>query len=101
MLAARALFVLSSVADESRARAVAALCAFSPRRRPGRSNCSGERSSAFDLALTGRLTGVAPDETRATSRWSDLRALPTSAHASTGNSCRDRRSLTVVFLDDS
>jgi cytochrome c2 len=58
-----------------------------------------ERTSPFDLALSGRLAGVAPGETRYAA-WSDLRALPTSSVTLAGEFTSGDSVLTVVYLDD-
>jgi cytochrome c2 len=58
-----------------------------------------ERSSSYDLALTGRLAGVPDGEIRY-ARWSDLRALPTSQVALDGEFVPGPQVLTVVFLGD-
>lgn len=58
-----------------------------------------ERSSPYDLALTGILAGVAAGETRYL-RWSDLRSLPTSRLTLDGEFIKGPQSVTVVFLDD-
>jgi hypothetical protein len=57
------------------------------------------RSSAFDLALSGRLSGVPAGETRFVT-WSDLRALPVSVLEMDGEFVKGPQSLTVVFLAD-
>jgi cytochrome c2 len=58
-----------------------------------------ERSSPFDLGVTGMLAGVLAGETRYV-RWSDLRALPTSSLRVNGEFVEGPQELTVVFLDD-
>jgi cytochrome c2 len=58
-----------------------------------------ERASPYDLALTGRLSGV-PAGTMRYARWSDLRALPTSRLTVKGEFVAGPQELTVVFLDD-
>jgi len=57
-----------------------------------------ERGSPFDLAVTGRITGVPSGETRF-ARWQDLRALPTAQLTVDGEFVRGPQVLTVVFLD--
>ena len=59
----------------------------------------GDRSSPGDLALTGRLAGVAAGET-AFVRWSDLRGLPSSRLNVDGEFMKGPQTLTVVFLSD-
>ncbi len=59
----------------------------------------GERSSPYDLGLTGRLAGLPADQVRYAS-WSDLRALPTSRLKIDGEFVEGPQELTVVFLDD-
>jgi hypothetical protein len=58
-----------------------------------------ERSSSYDLALTGRLAGIPDGETRY-ARWSDLRTLPTSHVTLDGEFVPGPQVLTVVFLSD-
>ncbi len=59
----------------------------------------GERSSPYDLALTGRLAGVRDGETRY-ARWSDLRGLPTTRITADGEFMKGPQVLTIVFLSD-
>ena len=58
-----------------------------------------ERASPFDLALTGRIAGVASGETRFV-RWADLRALPTTNLRLTGEFVPGEQEVTVVFLSE-
>jgi len=58
-----------------------------------------ERSSPYDLELTGRLTGVPTAENRY-ARWSDLRALPTAELSLDGEFVKGPQALTVVYLGD-
>lgn len=58
-----------------------------------------DRASPFDLALTGRLTGVAPGITKY-ARWTDLRALPTTKLNMVGEFVDGPQTLTVIFLED-
>jgi len=58
-----------------------------------------ERSSPFDLAVTGRLAGLAKGQVRYAS-WSDLRALPTTRLTLDGEFVKGPQVLTVVFLAD-
>jgi hypothetical protein len=58
-----------------------------------------ERSSPYDLALTGKLAGV-PEGVSRYVRWPDLRALPTSKLTMNGEFIDGPQELTVVFLDD-
>jgi cytochrome c2 len=57
------------------------------------------RGSPLDLAVTGRLAGLAAGQTRYAS-WSDLRALPTSTLTLDGEFVKGPQRLTVVFLAD-
>ena len=58
-----------------------------------------DRSSPYDLAVTGRLAGV-PDGGTAYVRWTDLRALPSTRLSVEGEFMKGPQSLTVVFLSD-
>jgi cytochrome c2 len=58
-----------------------------------------QRSSPFDLALTGMLAGV-PDGEARYARWSDLREMPTTKLQMAGEFVEGPQVLTVVFLDD-
>ncbi len=58
-----------------------------------------ERSSPYDLGLTGRLAD-APAGATLYARWPDLRALPTSKLTMNGEFVDGPQELTVVFLDD-
>lgn len=58
-----------------------------------------QRSSPFDLAVTGRLTGVAAGETRFV-RWADLRALPTVTVKLTGEFVPGEQQVTIAYLSD-
>jgi hypothetical protein len=58
-----------------------------------------ERSSPYDLGLTGRLSGIPAGETRY-ARWADLRSLPTSRLTMNGEFVDGPQELTVVFLAD-
>lgn len=58
-----------------------------------------ERSSPFDLALTGRLEGVPAGETRYL-RHAELAALPTRVLKLTGEFVPGEQDVTVVMLDD-
>jgi cytochrome c2 len=58
-----------------------------------------ERSSPFDLALTGRLAGLHGGETRYV-RWEELRGLPTTRLTLDGEFAKGPQALTVVFLSD-
>lgn len=58
-----------------------------------------ERSSPFDLAVTGRLEGAPPGSTRFV-RWSDLRALPTHKIVMEGEFVAGEQTMTVVYLSD-
>ena len=57
-----------------------------------------DRSSPYDLAVTGMVDGVPGGETRF-ARWQDLRALPTAQVTVDGEFVKGPQVLTVVFLD--
>jgi cytochrome c2 len=57
------------------------------------------RSSPFDLALTGKLSGLRDGEIRY-ARWSDLRSLPTTTLTLDGEFVPGPQLLTVIFLGD-
>jgi len=59
----------------------------------------GQRTSPYDLALTGRLAGVPAGETRYAS-WEDLRSLPTTQLRLDGEFVKGPQVVTVVFLSD-
>ena len=79
--------------------AVVALCAAAAACQARALELHPERSSPFDLALTGRLAGVPAGETRY-ARWADLRALPTTQLTVDGDFIPGPQVLTVVFLDE-
>ena len=79
--------------------AVAALLALAAAGPASALELHRERSSAYDLALTGRLVGVPQGEARY-ARWPDLRALPTAKLQLAGEFVEGPQVLTVVFLDD-
>ena len=58
-----------------------------------------EKSSPYDLALTGRLAGVPAGDKRFV-RWTDLRALPTTKLRLDGEFVPGEQEVTVVFLSD-
>jgi hypothetical protein len=58
-----------------------------------------EKSSPYDLALTGRMAGVPVGEKRYV-RWTDLRALPTTKLRLDGEFVPGEQEVTVVFLSD-
>jgi cytochrome c1 len=58
-----------------------------------------ERSSPYDLALTGRIAGV-PSGGARYAHWSDLKALPTTQITMEGEFMKGSQVLTVVFLAD-
>jgi cytochrome c2 len=58
-----------------------------------------ERSSPYDLAVKGALSGVPAGAVRY-ARWQDLRALPTSQLTLDGEFVKGTEALTVVFLAD-
>lgn len=57
------------------------------------------RSSPYDLAVTGRLTGVPQGETRYI-KWADLRALPTTTLTLTGEFVPGEQEVTALYLSD-
>lgn len=59
----------------------------------------GERGSPYDLALTGRIAGLAAGGI-GYARWADLRALPTTQLTVEGEFIKGSQVLTVVFLSD-
>jgi len=77
----------------------ALLGALAAARTAGALELSPERGSPYDLAISGRLAGVAAGGTRY-ARWADLRALPTAAVRLDGEFVKGTQDLTVVFLDD-
>jgi hypothetical protein len=79
--------------------AVVALCILAAAAQAHALELHVDRSSPYDLAVTGRLQGVPPGETRY-ARWSDLRALQTSAISADGEFVKGPQVLTVLFLDD-
>jgi len=79
--------------------ALALLCALATAGPAGALDLYRERSSPYDLALTGRLAGVPAGETRYV-RWSDLRALPASELTVDGEFVKGPEVLTAVFLGD-
>ena len=58
-----------------------------------------DRSSPFDLAVSGTLEGVPSGGTRYV-RYADLRALPTTKLRVTGEFVQGDQEITVVFLSD-
>lgn len=79
--------------------AAAVLGAAAAARPAGALELHRERADACDLALTGRLVGVAAGETRY-ARWSDLRALPTAKLVLDGEFGKGAQGVTAVFLGD-
>jgi cytochrome c2 len=77
----------------------AALCLLAPGQPARALQLVAERTSPYDLAVTGRLAGVPSGASRYAS-WSDLRALPTSKLKINGEFVEGPQELTVVFLDD-
>lgn len=57
-----------------------------------------DRSSPYDLAVTGKLAGV-PAGAKRYVRWADLRALPTDLQTLNGEFTAGDQHLTVVYLD--
>ena len=99
VLARRAFFVLISGPMRLGPAALALLCALATAGPAGALDLYRERSSPYDLALTGRLAGVPAGETRYV-RWSDLRALPASELTVDGEFVKGPEVLTAVFLGD-
>jgi hypothetical protein len=98
MLAARAFFMQRSSPMNLRHATRAALCALLA--TPAWAlELHPSRSSPFDLALNGRLSGVPAGATRFVT-WSELRALPVTVLEMDGEFVKGRQSLTVVFLAD-
>jgi cytochrome c2 len=58
-----------------------------------------QRSSPFDLAVSGQLGGVPPGETRFIT-WADLKALPTVTLKLTGEFVPGEQSVTALYLTD-
>jgi hypothetical protein len=58
-----------------------------------------DRGSPFDLAVTGRLTGLPPGETRYL-RWSDLRALPVVRLRLRDEFVPGEQEVTVLYLEE-
>jgi cytochrome c2 len=58
-----------------------------------------DRSSPYDLAVTGKLAGI-PAGGTAYARWSDLRALSSTRLKVDGEFMKGPQTLTVVFLSD-
>jgi cytochrome c2 len=77
----------------------ALLCALAAAEPAGALDLHRDRSSAYDLALTGRLAGV-PAGGTLYARWSDLRALPSTRLTVDGEFVKGPEELTVVFLAD-
>ncbi|HEY1848067.1 MAG TPA: cytochrome c [Opitutaceae bacterium] len=58
-----------------------------------------DRSSPFDLALSGELSGVPAGSARYV-RWSELRALPTTTLTLDGEFVKGPQKVTALFLSD-
>jgi mono/diheme cytochrome c family protein len=99
VLAARARFLLTFGPMNLRQAAAAAFLLAAAAGRAGGLELHAERSSPFDLALKGRISGV-PAGGERYARWSDLRALPTATLQLPGEFVRGPQALTVVFLSD-
>ncbi len=82
-----------------RPASLAAFCALLSLARGETLELHRERGSSLDLALTGRLAGLAAGETRYVT-WAELRALPTSELTLDGEFVKGPQALTVVFLAD-
>jgi hypothetical protein len=98
VLAEEALFVLNYQPMKCRPLAMSGLLLLVAA-VPARSlDLQRERGSPFDLAVTGKVTGVSIGETRF-ARWEDLRALPTAKVTVDGEFVHGPQVLTVVYLD--
>ncbi len=75
------------------------LCALAARQPACALELHSERSSPYDLALTGSVAGLSAGETRY-ARWADIRALPTAELNVDGEFVKGPEVLTVVFLGD-
>ncbi len=82
-----------------RPASLAAFCALLSLARGEALELHRQRGSSFDLALTGRLAGLAAGETRYVT-WAALRALPTSALTLDGEFVKGPQELTILFLAD-
>jgi len=99
MLALVASFMLGTGAMKSLRAAAAALLLLAAAESSRALDLHAGRGSPFDLAVTGRLAGLAKGQVRYAS-WSDLRALPTSRLTLDGEFVKGPQVLTVVFLSD-
>jgi cytochrome c2 len=99
VLAAQALFLLLNRPMKYRQMTVAALLLLAAAGPARALELHAERSSPYDLALTGMLSGVPAGESRY-ARWADLRALPSTRLRMNGEFVDGPQELTVVFLDD-
>jgi len=79
--------------------AAAVLCILAASGHAAPMDLHSERTSPYDLALTGKLSGV-PEGGTMYARWADLRALPTTRLRLNGEFVDGPQELTVVFLDD-
>jgi hypothetical protein len=78
---------------------VAALCVLTAAVRAWALDLHAERSSPYDLAVTGDLAGCPAGSVRY-ARWKDLRALPTSQLTLDGEFTKGQQVVTAVFLAD-
>jgi hypothetical protein len=99
VLAARARFMLIGVPMKHSLPALAALFLLAAAGPASALELHSDRSSPYDLAVTGRLSGVPVGETRY-ARWSDLRAMPSARLQMDGEFVKGSQVLTVVFLAD-
>jgi len=99
MLASGASFVVGTEAMKSLRAAAAGLLFLVAAESSRALDLHAERGSPFDLAVTGRLAGLAKGQVSYAS-WSDLRALPTSRLTLEGEFIKGPQVLTVVFLSD-
>ncbi len=99
VLAGRSFFVLNAGPMKLIKATAALLCALAASGEAGALDLHRERSSPYDLALTGSVAGVPAGETRY-ARWSELRALPTAELTLEGEFVKGPQTLTVVFLAD-
>lgn len=97
VLAQRALFVLNT--QPMKLLHVAALWVLTAAAQARALDLHAERSSPYDLAVTGTLAGY-PKGSIVYAHWKDLRALPTSQLTLTGEFTKGPEVVTIVFLAD-
>jgi cytochrome c2 len=98
VLAEEALFVLNYRPMKCRPLAMAALFLLVAAIPSRALDLQKERGSPFDLAVTGKITGIPSGETRY-ARWQSLRALSTAQVTVDGEFVHGPQVLTVVYLD--